>query len=210
MKVKGKVNWVGSTKLNNESDTPDAPQGEQLVLSYDASLNSFPTSQGWTGPNTGSQLITDTDNKYSLRKVSQSDAPFYTGVPLDPGWLVDLNIKVDTNPGTFTFVHMLIVVVAGDRRAFEFLPDSIAVYSGLTQVKIADYDFQSDYVDVKLLHNTETGFVELYLDGVLIADDISEQYGNSTRRTLWGDGSAGGGGYVAFWRKLDTYNGWTV
>lgn len=208
--ISGGISAKGTFAIEGEQIS--LPQGTILVNEYDATLGTLPTSQGWSGSTSGSSIIVDFDNESTLSKQTVSGLAIYSGAALDPGWLVELSIRVDSHNGNVNVHYFTIETGQSDiAHAFDFYPDKIVIYDDTTPRLVYEYDFKSNYVDVILLHNTDSGFVEMYLDGVRYRDDISEVYGFNLTRTLWGDNaSSNGSGDIAYWRSIKTYNGWTI
>lgn len=209
IRLSGALINLSGMKVTGEKS--DVPQGTTLVDEYNAELGTLPTSQGWgnTGGGQGT-IITDFDDRLTLRK-SQGGLGYYNGSVLDPGWLLNFNIRVDSHSG-LSYVHGVQVYDSQSQYPFtcEFYPDKIMMLRGSSYVLAAEYDLKSNYVDVIFLHNTDTGFVELYLDGTRYRDDIDDKSG-SIIRSWWGDGSSfNGAGNNAFWRNIKFYNGWTI
>ena len=215
VKYSGKIISSGKTIADyKESET--LPQGTTLIAEYDASENTFPVDQGWnnSGGVSGHSIVNDdVDGELTLRKVSVSGISQYASISgTGASWLCDLEVRIQTN-NSGRLEHYWSMTTSGNQYAFELFPDSIRMYTSssyTSPVVIAYYDFQTQHVQVKLLYNTDTNKIHLYLDGQLITDQI-----DIVTRTLsgeyasWGDGVSGGGGSVGFWRSIQVYDGWT-
>ena len=210
IKYSGKILSTGKSIVDYK-DSPSGPQGVNLIHEYDATLNSLPTSQGWTGPTTSSSLVDDDiDGVRTLQKATTTLAYYEASAPVN-GWMVELDVRVESS-GTKPYSHALyLATTSNQRNAYEFNTDSIEVYAAYNSwATIATGDFQTAYRNIKLLDNTESGFVELYIDDVLITDSISVRLNTGTQAVRWGDfSSANALNRIAYWRSVKVYESWS-
>lgn len=213
VKSSGNVIINGSCKVLTESDI-SLPQGDTLVASYDAGLNSLPSAQGWSSNqgDVGVQVISDPDDSnLTLEKRTVSSVQVYYAETAEPGWLVDLDIKVRTNTSK-SFSHTFYIQTSVATTMFEFATDSIYVYNSGTLELVTYYDFQSKYVKVKILEDPVTYTVTMYLDDVLVSDNITQKRGGAATpyAFIFGDASSFNvANNICYWRTIDCYNGWS-
>ena len=207
VKYSGKIISIGRT-VADYKDSPSGPVGGTLVQSYEASQGTFPTDQGWSGPNTNSSIVDD-GGELSLRKGTVSATAFYSGSSPSRGWMIELDIKVEVGQ---RYAHgIYIEPQRGYDCQFTFYPDRLTAHRTINDERtIAQYDFQTKYVNVKLLDNTETNTIEVYFDNALITDSWDIFASTGSNRTLWGDSFTGNSAnLIAYWRNLYFYDGWT-
>ena len=209
VKYSGKI--ISTGNLTVVSDTSGLPQGVDLVNSYDASFNTFPTDQGWTGSNSASSIVTD-NGDLSLKKTTVNPRDAYAGSQLSDGWFADVTIKVERSDFPF-YSHCILIRSSTNSYVFEVFTEKFVTYvaSHTDQRLIAEYDFQTDYVRIRLLHNETTGYVEVYFDDTLITDTLDLTFSGTLTTSEWGDVTnvSGQAGNVAYWRKVQFYNSWS-
>ena len=212
VKYSGKIISSGKT-IADYKDSPNAPQGVNLLAEYDATLGTFPTAQGWyvNGSQSINVITDEVDDTQTLLKRTVSDVSVYTSnAVLTDGWLVELDIRV-INPGSGVYSHC-IRFRASDNHAYEFSTDRIYVHTRDTSRKEIYYDdFQTRHRNIKLLHNDTSGLVELWVDDMLVNDSISETLSDTPGyRFAWGDSwMTNSAGRTAYWRTVKVYESWS-
>ena len=211
VKYSGKVISTGKL-ISTEVDSPSGPQGVNLLYEYDATLETLPGDQGWTNVNgQGVLVIDEIDGNNTLSLPTVDTLSHYMASPISEGWMAEFDIRV-ARSGTKPYSHTVAIRTdTSIRRAFEFSTDRIEVYASSGSFSVVAYDdFQTSYKNIKLLDNTETGNVELYIDDILVNDSISTILSSGFGQGVtWGDLGVNAAGRVAFWRTVKVYESWS-